>query len=655
MSYTYRNNPESFVEDPDEIMLVVARQRETSAKYKQPRMLDILDNENVANFKIRPALQGRINIPFDSVFMSGYIDSLVGEENQLPRVSFEDPNGANVKGAAKVEAAWQRDKKRMRLEMKARGLKKFAALSGRGIGSYYAENDPTYKPCFHIVDYLDFHCEPNGGGHLDDHYFKGEENIFKSKDDLIAGAKSGWYNGAQVRKLINAYTNPDVKKQEDTYQNKASRYMTLGLDTESNNFVGGTLYACAAWVTYYKGQQWHVIYDVPTKIWLRCVPLKLDFASGLAPWISFAAPQEDAFNFWNLGPADKAKPVFEAIKVNLNEILNNNRKRNWDMKAVDKTMFPDIKKLDWKQDGIIHANVPLNQSLKNGIFSFETPEIAGALNLSVFLNNLAGEKLGSTAATQGAASEQKVGIYQGNQLQISKRIKLTEDSFEDMLEDLGRRFDWGLYEHASEDDMVKLVSADGVGWEKITREDTDPDYVISVVSNTTEIVETDVMKKSKMDLLMTIDADPAQMALVNHKALLEEKFALIGFDQGKINKLLNTKADVTDELISECKKAIEQILLGKRPGINYSATTGYLQYLSDWILDNSEDLTAEQKKALDAYFDKHMPVAVKNAEQKQFTDELAAGKAPVAADQGQRSPTGTPINPDVAAPVAPTV
>ena len=55
--------------------------------------------------------------------------------------------------------------------------------------------------------------------------------------------------------------------------------------------------------------------------------------------------------------------------------------------------------------------------------------------------------------------------------------------------------------------------------------------------------------------------------------------------------------------MSEAKKAIELILEGKDVGLNYGATTGYLQYISDWILDNSDDLKPEKKKILEDYFE----------------------------------------------------
>ena len=635
----------------DDITLIAKKQLETSRLFRQPRIVEILDNEDVANLKTRPTLQGRLNIPFDGVFMNAFIDSLVAETNRPPKVEFQDPTGANLKGARKVTAAWERDSKKMRLRMKDRSVKRLAALSGRGILKYYAESDPKYCPHLQIIDHLDFHCEPNGGGYLDDHYFHWQENIFRAKEDIKDNA-GGFYDQTQVEQLINSYDSPDFKRNVDTFNNKGTRYATLGLDIVNNNFVGGTLFNLVEGDTFYKGIRYHLIWDQNTGIWLRCVPLKEDFGNDLTPFVSFASPQEDAFNFWQLGPCDKVKPVFESIRLNLNEILNNNRKRNWDMKAVDAQMFPDIRKLDWRQDGIVHANVPLNQSIQNGIYRFETPEINGALNLNVYLNNLIGEKSGVTAATLGAAAEDKVGIYQGNQLQISKRMKLISDSYEEMYEDLGYRYDWGLWDHADEDEMVKLISTDGIGWEKITKEDKDPEYMVSVISSSTELAETDEQKKVKIGTLTSVETNPILFSLINPKAHLEEKYRLVGYDEEKIKKLLNTKADVTDELLSEAKKAVEMILEGKEPDINYGATTGFLQYISDWILDNADDLKPEQKKKLEDYFEQHVPIAIKNEEHKQFMDNLAlmakGGQNPleeVPPDQPPPSPTGAPTTP----------
>lgn len=637
----------------DQIALIGQKQILTSAEFKQPRMVEIMDNEDVYNFKIRPALQGRLNIPFDGVIMAGFIDTLVAQVNRPPRIEFEDDTGANLKGARKITAAFSKDQKTIRLRLKDRSMKKLAALGGRAIAKYYAESDPKYTPHLDIVDYLDFHSEPNGGGHLDDHYFHWQENIFRSKEDLEAGGESGWYDPKQVAFLVASYESPDFKRNVDAFNNKNSRYASLGLDMEANNFIGGTLYNLVEGDTFYKGRKYHVIFDKNTGIWVRCVLLKEDFGNDLTPFISFASPQEDAFNFWSRGPADQIKPIAEAIRINLNEILNNNRKRNWDMRAVDQNMFPDIRKLDWRQDGIVSANVPLGQSLQNGIYRFETPEISGALNLNAYLNNLAGEKLGVNSQTQGQGNEQLATVYKGNELMISRRMKLISDSYEEMYEDLGKRYDWGLWDHASEEMMVKLISSDGIGWEKITKEDKDPEYIVSVVSSVDEQVETEQEKKIKLDALISTEANPVLFSLVNPKAHLEEKYRISGYDDEKIKRLMNTKADATDELLSEAKKAIELILEGKDPGVNYGATTGYVQFISDWILENSDDLKPDKKTKLEAYFEKHMPIAMKNAEHKAFMDELAAG---MITDQPTKSPTGAeipsgerglPVNPEL--------
>jgi hypothetical protein len=257
-----------------------------------------------------------------------------------------------------------------------------------------------------------------------------------------------------------------------------------------------------------------------------------------------------------------------------------------------------------------------------------------------------------TPGTQGNASETKVGIYQGNQLQISKKMRLINDSYNEMFEDLGKRYDWGLWDHASEDEMVRLVSTDGVGWEKITKEDKDPEYVVVAIASEAEKMENSDLVRAKLEALMSVEKDPNQMKLVNVKAHLEEKYRLAGFSDEKIDKLMNTKSDATDEVMSEAKKDIENILSGKKMSLNFGATTSYLQFISDWILKNSGDLNPEKKKLLEDHFEKHVPIAMKNAEQEQFrTEQLMK----------QRQAESIVVNPKTAsdvsigAPVMPTI
>ena len=80
-------------EKAEQISLIAKKQLMTSAQFRQPRILEILDNEDVYNFKLRPALQGRLNVPFDGVVMAGFIDTLVAQVNRPPKIEFIDETG----------------------------------------------------------------------------------------------------------------------------------------------------------------------------------------------------------------------------------------------------------------------------------------------------------------------------------------------------------------------------------------------------------------------------------------------------------------------------------------------------------------------------------------------------------------------------------
>lgn len=627
----------------DTLTPIAVKQLEASEKFKQPRMEAIRRLEDQVAGKLQPALQGRLNIPFDGVMAAGFIETLVAQVNKPPRIEFADPTGAHLYSAKKITAALEFDssKTQGKWARKDRGFKRLAAISGRAIAKYYAESDPKYKSCLEYVDHYDFHCEPGGGEDLDDHRFKGVTNIFRTETQLKGNT---YYDKDQVNKLLAAYQAPDYKFNEDLYRNKIKRFNALGLDPESNNYVGQKLYTLTEWVMEYEGTQYYLVFDYRSGVWVRCSPLKEVFKSDLSPFISWAAPMSDPFNFWNRGPMDIGYPVFEAIRINLNEILNNNRKRNWDMKAVDGAMFPDLSQLDYRQDGIAVGKVALGSSIQNGIYRFETPEISGALNLNAYLNNFIGEKSGITAQTQGDSNETKVGIYQGNELQISKRIKLISDSYSDFYGELALRYDWGLHEHLPEKLMVQMIGPDGVGWEQITEEDTDPDYTARVITSNDEMMESEGEKKRKNDSVMVIANNPVLIKTIkNPAALTEEILASAGFDDIKVKRIMSSSELASDMEASRARNIVELAILGKPLKRNRHVTVAYLQVLHNEM--EAQDLDIEVYTNLQQYFEEHLKYAIENA---RHAMEVAKSLEP--APEEPEMPGGAPAPTEIPAP-----
>lgn len=595
-----------------ELKDIVVKQLQTSENFRQPRLQQIKVNEAMIAGEVRPALQGRYNVPFDGVIASGFVETLVAQVNRAPKLIFNDPKGSNHKSIKKIQALFDRDKgpNRQNWAKIDRLGKRIAAASNICIFEYIASKNPKYKGVLRVIDPYDFHCEPNGGSDLEEHLYKGVYNQFLTAGQIKDHGKTGYYDQAKVNELFAAYQQTDYKFNEEVYRNKVARLNTLGLDLDQNGYVGQQVFNIARWVTHYKDEQFYVEFDYRSGIILKQKPLKDVFGSGVSPWVVWN-PVENAFTLWAPGLFDQIRPIAEAIRINLNEILNNNRKRNWDMKAVDSNMFPDISALNWRQDGVVGAKVPIGQSIQNGIYYFQTPEISGALNLNQYLNDFLGINTGISDQTKGESSQDTLGIAKINDMQVSKRMKLIGDSYADAYAKLGSRWDWGIHENLDEDEAVRIIGSTGIEFESVTKEDTEPDYDIEVVTYADEIQENEQDRERKAAAMERIASNPLLLQKLNPKWVVEQELRIGGWKDEDIKRAIDTVNDAYDETISMANKNIENAKEGKPLKTYRGATTGYLQRINDF-LNESEEIEPKVYAALQAHFDEHVPIAAEN-------------------------------------------
>lgn len=638
----------------DECTKIAVKQIVASENFRQPRFNQIRELEDMIAGKLKPALKGRYNIPFDSVFANGFLDTLLSQVNKPPRVEFEDSKGSNSRGVRKMQALFDVETSATRdnWPRKDRNSKRLAGIAGVGFFKYYAESDPKYRSCLSVIDHYDMHCEPNGGGNLDDHLFKGQTNIFRTKSDVEHNSS---YDKGQVSKLLAAYSSQDHKFNEELYQNKLRRWNALGLDPQSNNYVGVDLYNFTEWVMFHKNDWYYLVFDYRSGIWVRFEKLADVFGCDKSPWVAWN-PKEDPFNIWARGPFDDVAPVFEAMRINLNEILNNNRKRNWDMRAVDSTMFPDLSQLDWRPDGIVSASVGLNQNISNGVYTFATPEISGALNLNTYLNSLSGINSGVSDQTKGSSTQDVLGIAKLDELNLSKRMKLVGDSYTDAYAALALRFDWGCHEHLPEKYPVKAIGPMGADMSFITKEDTEPDYDYHIISSQDDLQKTVLEGEKKSASLDRILANPTIMARFNPDWLAEEIIRDGGWSEGDVKRAMDLKNFGSEDIISSANKGIEMIMEGKTPRLCMDANNGFLKVINDFM-NETLNLKDKQKAELQKFFDVHVPIAEENARRAMIVasqyNAPVAPTAPVAVP-GEASVAPTPLPPQTT-PTAPII
>ena len=567
----------------------VKQEYDNGVSYRQGRVKDWQATEELYYGKVKKTLKGRFNVPMP--VMSGFVDTLLSKIDEAPILKFKQAEEADFRITKKVQAFYDAESKSEDNDVDSKDLdgKKLAIFSGRAIFKCYAESDPRFRFRLFNTDHYDFYVDPMGGGNLENARYCGEDNVFKSKSQLLEGAKDGLYDKANVAKLVTGTAESTVKDNEDRNHNKASRLAALGLSSTTYNFQGEGLIRFIESGTIVDGVRYYVLWNYDSALPIRCEPLKDVFESDLWWWVSWAT-HRDSFNFWSKAPADDVRPVAEVIKILANQELDNRQKRNFGQRAYDPEVFPNGAELEYRPNGLIavRAGASKVQQIANSIFTFETPELNGTINLVDWMDNIIGKKSGVTAATQGSAVDAKVGIYQGNMQQVADRLGLYNKSYVKCHAAIGRRFIWGCYEHLNEAQAVRVIGDDAVEWDELKGKEINPDMDIMVESGSSEAQLSELKRNRRVQAISTIVANPMLVAGINKKWTNEQLLLNGEFTIGEVRLALDTENMISQEVSAKASECIQEIVKGKKPKLFRGATTGFQQKIVDFATENTD-------------------------------------------------------------------
>jgi len=607
----------------DKITLIACKQFKTGMSFKRQRMQDIQKSEEFYYGKKRRTLigEGVARLPI----MSGFVDTLLSKIDDPPIVNFGWTDLADYKRAMKVQAAWGIDSgtNRGNWNLKDRWEKKLAIFSGRGISKVYSESFPKYQHHMDVVDHNNFVCEPKGGGHLRNHIFMGEQNIWKSGTELLDGAKEKIYDARQVMKLIAATGGSEEKVNDEIYSDSERRYRELGIDMESHSYVGIPIYRLVEWYMLYEGEWYYLLFDYRTAVWVRAEKLKDVFESGFPPYVSWAT-HSDAGLFWSKAPADDARPLCDIMDALFTQVLKNRQKINSGMRAYDPDMIPHPGQLKYRPDGLVEVEVKTGKTLKDAFYEFKTDSFNGTIRLLNYLDAILGVKTGVTPATQGVAEEEKVGIYFGNLQKVADRLGLYNKSYKEAWEEKGLKYFYGLKEHCPEKMMVKMMGSHGIEWDELRKEDTEPvsEFDITITGGMAEERANELKKRDKKDAMIMIMKDPELRAETNTQWRLKQILTIAGWDEANMKMAMEKEKLVNLEILSEAEQVFQDIILGRKPRRNRGATLSFVKYLLDCAYEKIDfekvegDRKEKQKREwfdkLMGYIEEHMPIAAEN-------------------------------------------
>lgn len=613
----------------EKLTAINQQQLQVSWEFKLPRIQRIKKYRRLYNTEVPPKLRTQFNVPLP-VF-AGMIDTLQADLDDALLLKFRAQDPADWKAAQKANAYLEKESTSMRpgaqWNKKFRQARQESIITGRGILKYAVGNEEgNYYSCLDSVPFEDFFFEPLGGGSLENHLFAGQQNIWMTESQLRKGVENGIYDKTQVNKLVaDGGMNYKSSGVWDGNMDFANRFAPLGLNTETNNYVGEKVFHLVEWVSEFQGRRWYNLYDAYSGTWIRFDKWEEICSSEYLPWMSFAS-HEDAKNFASKSFADDLYPIADSVITLFNQELTNRQKRNLNAKMYDKDMIKDVQKLDeaqYRPDALVPVDTKGGtRKLSEGVYAFQTPELTGTINMVDWLTESSGRQLGVNELQQGQsqAATKKVGVAYAELAQVSKRLSFMSQPFIEVGQELGLRVVGGLKDYMTEPIAVELLGEDGVEWDVFRRLDlnTKKDLEITVSSQAMENKTNERAKANKAKALELT----AGSQNVNQKARDEFIFREIGeFSESEIAVLLDTKTESDKETQAEVSAAIQEIVLrNKKPSLNWNADRYFIRKILDFAKKHKDTLTDKKYKLLMECAEEHMEIAAKNAEEQAVND-----------------------------------
>lgn len=634
-------------------------------QFKDPRISQIKKYRELYAGKVPRKFRQPFNVVLPT--FAGAMDTLQAAFNDDLAMRFDEQEPADYMSAKKIQLLWDQEvtssSSNAKFPMKCRCDRANALYSGRGFAVNYGQSIPKYRNNFEIFELDDAIFQPLGGVHLENHLYAGRENVIRSKSDLVKGAKAGVYDKTQLKKMLEYCAKTDHYPVDDMeIRNYLAKFKASGLNPSDSNYIGEHIFNLTEMGITINGVRYYLLFSPWYRTWLRFEKLETLFSSNRWPFKSWAT-HEDNRNFLSKSYADDMYGVADAVHTLFNQELTNREKRNFNARAFDKDMFPDVGKLDAAQtrpDALVAADTKGGtRKISEGIYSFTTAELTGTINLIEFMNSSTGRDVGVTDLSMGGVqnASKKATVVFAEQQNISKRLLLRSSPYTEFMAEIGNSFIESLKDHMPARMALQAIGDQSVGFDEITRLDLDTyrDLNIRIVSSAMEMRNSQLKKEARMKTLAEISADPKQSIHVNSRAIVEEKLRSgAEMEDHEIAVVMDTKNYGNKEETSFAHGAIQEILADEKPDLYYGATTIFLEIIYNYARNYKSKIgNKKYLKYLD-YIQAHVDIVKENLEKKAQTEkqamDMAARNEMIANGGVAENGGGAPANPIVPAP-----
>lgn len=626
---------------------MATRQVMACSDFKKPRVARLAKYWSLYDGNTAKKLRQLFNVPIP-VF-PGMIDTLNAQYDTPVQIKFKEGDPSDYFKVQKIDGAFRMEvmdtAQSSKWDSKLSMVRKHGIMNGVGIPKYTAESDPSYKSVLEVTNLKHFNFQPRGGMYLENHLFAGEEDIEKTKADLVSAGLSGEYDLAQVKTLLSRCADTEWLPMESVeISERLSRFKPLGLDPDNNSYVGQSVYKLAQHILEIDGKRWFLVFHPWTKVWLRFEPWTDICSSGLYPWKPYHTHGDDE-NFLSKSYGDDLYAAADSIVAMFNQELTNREKRNFGARGYDKDMIPDVRKLDeamHRPDALVPMDTKGgSRRISEGIYTFETPELTGTVNLIDWVTGTMGRNTGANDLSMGEVQDvsKKASVTFAEQKSVSKRVSWGSQSFQTMMADIGKAYIVGLKDHMPAKMAIKVLGETGEEWDEITRMDlsTSKDVDVLIEASDKQAQESDIKAAKREKALTMVLESPNINPLKRDEEILR---SLGDYSESETAEFLDTKTFNDRKSIAKATDAIQLIRRGKKPELWYGATPAFIQKIVDFAVDKRSDIGKDFDVLMD-YALEHKDIAMDNIERKvaeQAAYAAAAQIAPPAVSGGGAQP-----------------
>lgn len=591
----------------DAITAQVLNEIEFARNSRKPKITNWWKNEDLYYSNKKSDGTERANVNLNEA--QGFVQTFLAKINNPFNFKYIKGEEADLKAANIANALKDKDAKIGRWSFKAMLARVQMIIYGRYIFEYHASSKGGYKSNLSNVDVYQFLIDPScGGDDIEKAFYLGRGNIIKSKKDIQAGVKSGKYLKTESKELID-FTEGNLGEETEEDNDASNRWVTL-VQKMKVLFQPGQ-WKFWEWYTTYEGVRYYVLITETGGKAIRICPLKEIFKSEKYPFFT-AAAYPDLTEFWTPSPLDGVREAIMAKSTSINQMLDNGEAINRPMKAFDVDAIKNPALLKYRKDGLI----PVKSGVKiaDAVQFFDAVPLQTSIQVYDKLAEIIDINSGVTAGTKGQATENEVGIYEGNQANVKDRFSLIGDSEADAQQRFAELYLNGLDEHLTGKVAVEMIGIQGVEYKEVTKKDIkrNREFDIMVITAGKEETMQNTEKRNKLTFLSSKGND--QSGIYNKKVLAEMEAAIVGFNSDETKYMLDTENDGEAILMSECAEDIQEMLAGKIIPVNDMANTAYLQKLKDFMRDE-QSYFMEHPEILaifNDYFIRLQPVVMNN-------------------------------------------